>query len=61
LAASSLIVLKVIEYRCRSTAGMLCSHTCRDSPLIMYSERGSAVSVKRCHLSPAARRNRNLQ
>src|SRR4051812_12591831 len=40
---------------------MLCSQTCRDSPLIMYSERGSAVSVKRSHLSPAERRNRNLQ
>jgi len=42
---SSCIVRNVIEYRRPSTGGMLCSHISRDSPAIVYSDRGSALSV----------------
>ena len=55
------MVRNVIEYRGDSTAGMLCSQIWRDAPDIMYSERGSASSVKRSQDLPADLRNRNLQ
>ena len=55
------MVQNVIEYRGDSTAGMLCSQIWRDAPDIMYSERGSASSVKRSQDLPADLRNRNLQ
>src|SRR4051812_21682018 len=60
-AFCSAIVRNVIEYRGASTPGMLCSQTWRGGPDIIYSERGSASSVKRSHFSPWARRKRNLQ
>ena len=54
------MVRNVIEYRGDSTAGMLCSQIRREAPDIMYSERGSASSVKRSHDLPEGLRNRNL-
>ena len=55
------IVRNVIEYLGASTAGMLCSHICREAPDIIYSDRGSASSVKRSHVLPVRLRKRNLQ